>query len=65
MLKWIKQFVKNCEQVQRELREAGIQIHYHHGGCYVHQLDSKKTTHINTKDDRLNAIQTKDTRTKR
>ena len=65
MLKWIKQFIKNCEQVQRELREAGIQIHYHHGGCYVHQLDSKKTTHINTKDDRLNAIQTKDTKTKR
>ena len=65
MLKWIKQFIKNCEQVQRELREVGIQIHYHHGGCYVHQLDSKKTTHINTKDDRLNAIQTKDTRTKR
>ena len=65
MLKWLKSFIKNCQQVDQELREAGIQIHYHHMGCYVNQLNPKKTTHINTRDDRLNAIQTKDTRTKR
>ena len=65
MLKWLKSFIKNCQQVDQELREAGIQTHYHHMGCYVHQLNPKKTTHINTRDDRLNAIQTKDTRTKR
>ena len=65
MLKWFKTFLKNCQQVDKELREAGIHVHYHWGGPYVHQLKPEKTTHINTRDDRLNALQTKDTRTKR
>ena len=65
MLKWFKKFLKNCQQVDKELREAGIHVHYHWGGAYVHQLKPEKTTHINTRDDRLNALQTKDTRTKR
>ena len=65
MLKWFKTFLKNCQQVDKELRDAGIHVHYHWGGAYVHQLKPEKTTHINTRDDRLNAIQTKDTRTKR
>ena len=65
MLKWFKIFLKNCQQVDKELREAGIHVHYHWGGAYVHQLKPEKTTHINTRDDRLNALQTKDTRTKR
>ena len=64
MLKWFKTFLKNCQQVDKELREAGIQVHYHWGGAYVHQLDTGKTTHINTKDDRLRTIQKKDKRTK-
>ena len=65
MLKWFKTFIKNCQQVDKELRDAGIHVHYHWGGAYVHQLKPEKTTHINTRDDRLNALQTKDTRTKR
>ena len=65
MLKWFKTFLKNCQQVDKELRDAGIPLHYHWGGAYVHQLKPEKTTHINTRDDRLNALQTKDTRTKR
>jgi hypothetical protein len=65
MLKWFKTFLKNCQQVDKELRDAGIHVHYHWGGAYVHQLKPEKTTHINTRDDRLNALQTKDTRTKR
>ena len=65
MLKWFKTFLKNCQQVDKELRDAGIHVHYHWGGAYVHQLKPEKTTHINTIDDRLNALQTKDTRTKR
>ena len=65
MLKWFKTFLKNCQQVDKELREAGIHVHYHWGGAFVHQLKPEKTTHINTRDDRLNALQTKDTRTKR
>ena len=65
MLKWFKTFLKNCQLVDKELREAGIHVHYHWGGAYVHQLKPEKTTHINTRDDRLNALQTKDTRTKR
>ena len=65
MLKWFKTFLKNCQQDDKELREAGIHVHYHWGGAYVHQLTPEKTTHINTRDDRLNALQTKDTRTKR
>ena len=65
MLKWFKTFLKNCQQVDKELREAGIHVHYLWGGAYVHQLKPEKTTHINTRDDRLNALQTKDTRTKR
>ena len=65
MLKWFKTFLKNCQQVDKELRDAGIHVHYHWGGAYVHQLNPEKTTHINTRDDRLNALQTKDTRTKR
>ena len=64
MLRWIKQFLKSCEQDQQELSEAGIQIHYHHGGCYVHQLNTTKTTQINKNDDRLRTIQEKDKRTK-
>ena len=64
MLKWIKDFIKKCQQVDQELREAGIQVHYHWGGAYVHQLDTEKTTHINTTDDRLRTIQKKDKRTK-
>ena len=65
MLKWFKTFLKHCHQVDKELRDAGIHVHYHWGGAYVHQLKPEKTTHINTRDDRLNALQTKDTRTKR
>ena len=65
MLKWFKTFLKNCQQVDKELRDAGIHVHYHWGGAYVHQLKPEKTTHINTRDDRLNALQTKDTGTKR
>ena len=65
MQKWFKTFLKNCQQVDKELRDAGIHVHYHWGGAYVHQLKPEKTTHINTRDDRLNALQTKDTRTKR
>ena len=65
MLKWFKTFLKNCQQVDKELRDAGIHVHYHWGGAYVHQLKPEKTTHIITRDDRLNALQTKDTRTKR
>ena len=62
MLKWFKTFLKNCQQVDKELREAGIHVHYHWGGAYVHQLKPEKTTHINTRDDRLNALQTKNTK---
>lgn len=58
MLRWIKNFIENCNKVQKELHEAGIQIHYHHNGVYVHQ------NQINTKDDRLRTIQKKDKRTK-
>ena len=65
MLKLFKTFLKNCQKVDKELRDAGIHVHYHWGGAYVHQLKPEKTTHINTRDDRLNALQTKDTRTKR
>ena len=64
MLKWIKDFIKNCQQVDQELREAGIHVHYHWGGAYVHQLMPEKNTHLNSRDDRINALQTKDTRTK-
>jgi hypothetical protein len=69
MLKWfkvLKDFWKQCDQVSKELHQNGYQVHYHHGGVFVHHIEPpKKTTHINTTDDRLNKVQRKDTRTKR
>ena len=60
MLKLIKQWFDEWNDVQQELAEMGIfQIHTLHGS-FLHYIDPQLSTHINTADDKLRSIPEKD-----
>ena len=57
MLKLIKQWFDEWNDVQQELAETGIfQIHTLHGS-FLHYIDPQLSTQINTDDDKLRPIQ--------
>ena len=66
MINWIKNFIKNCNTIEKEVRDAGYIYHYAPGYNEVIVQKVQKTTKpkVNKKYDRLKAVQTKDTRTK-
>mgnify|MGYP001263837954 FL=1 len=67
MLNWIKNFIKTCNQIEKEVRDAGYIYHCAPGypDVIVQKVQKPKNHKVNTKHDRFKAVQTKDTRTKR
>ena len=57
MLKLIKQWFDEWNDVQQELAEMGIFQIYTLDGLFTHYIDPQLSTHINTADDKLRPIQ--------
>lgn len=56
MLKWLKEWAKGYNELQRELNRFGLFTVYHHFGASTHYIGEEKTTHINNVDDRQNTV---------
>jgi len=55
MFKFIKEFFKDLDYIQKELNDHGIFTVYHQFGCTTY-VDKTLCTHINNNDDKLNSI---------
>ena len=66
MINWIKNFIKNCNTIEKEVRDAGYIYHYAPGynEVIVQKVQKGPKPKVNKKYDRLKAVHTKDTRTK-
>jgi len=57
MIKLIKKWIKESNELQRELNDMGLYFHYTTYGAYIVHYDcSVKLEHINTVDDKLRRI---------
>ena len=56
IIKYLKEWSKDYNAVQKELNDMGLWTAYHQWGAYVHYVEPKFSTHINNNDDKQNTI---------
>jgi hypothetical protein len=56
IIKYLKEWSKDYNAVQKELNDMGLWTAYHQWGAYVHYVEPKFSTYINNNDDRQDTI---------
>jgi len=59
MFKFIKEWLADYNEIQKELNRSGLFTVYHQFGAYTQYIEPPTSTHINTSDDRQNTISSK------
>tara|TARA_B110000090_G_C13326125_1_gene425472 strand:+ start:240 stop:434 length:195 start_codon:yes stop_codon:yes gene_type:complete len=59
IIKYVKEWCRDYNAVQKELNDMGLWIAYCQWGAYVHYVEPKFSTHINTTDDKFRTIPNK------
>ena len=56
IIKYLKEWSKDYNAVQKELNDMGLFTAYHQWGAYVHYVEPKFSTYINNTDDKQDTI---------
>jgi len=56
IIKYLKEWSKDYNAVQKELHDMGLFTAYHHFGAYVHYVDPTLYTQINSTDDKQRTV---------
>lgn len=56
IIKYLKEWSKDYNAVQKELNDMGLWTAYHQWGAYVHYVEPKFSTYINNNDDKQDTI---------
>jgi len=59
IIKYFKEWSRDYNAVQKELNDMGLWTAYHPWGAYIHYVEPKFSTHINTTDDKFRTIPNK------
>lgn len=59
LFKYLREWAKDFNAVQKELNDMGLFTVYHHFGACINYVDPTITTHINNTDDKQDTISTK------
>ena len=59
IIKYVKEWCRDYNAVQKELNDMGLWIAYCQWGAYVHYVEPKFSTQINNNDDKHRTISNK------